>query len=670
MTKLNSLFSKTLAIFVFTLLFAGFSLGQSLQQDLNQSFRAFKIFRLNDSQFSPPSTETGGAAALTVSTGAETYVLNLTANDLRSPKYSAEEMTATGARALDFAGVKTFKGKVSGAANSEARLTIDGEKVEGYFLANTEKFYIEPARKYSEFAAAADLIVYRENDFLNPETFDCHSELGKKIESGTQMVELQSAAQAIQSLRVLELATEADFEYVQAFGGSNQANAEILSILNMVEGVYERELNLTFDVTFQHTWTTADPFAGANGDAFLRSFQAYWNANFSTVPRDAAHLFTAKPNFVQQGFAFIGEICKPVSATRPSYAYGFSGKVDWVPAKYSITAHEIGHNLGANHNDTPDCAATIMNTTINALAPPTFCQASRTEIANYVAANGTCLSPRNTGTARFDFDGDGKSDLSVFRPTNGSWYIINSGGNSFTGFQFGQIGDRIVPADYDGDGRTDAAVYRGGTWYLNRSSAGFTGVQFGLPDDIPAPADFDGDGKTDVAVFRPSTGYWFISYSSTGAFIAVQFGVARDVPMPADFDGDAKADITVWRPSNGIWYRINSSNNTFFGAQFGQLNDRPLMGDFDGDGKYDLAVFRPSNGYWYAAYSGSGGLLAAPFGIATDIPAPADFDGDGKTDLAVYRNGVWHRVTSANNSYSGVQFGIAGDVPAPSYYNQ
>jgi hypothetical protein len=668
MKRFGFFFSKNLAVFVFTLLFAGFSFGQSLQQDLNQSFKTYKIFRLGDGQSSSPAAANNNS--LTVPTAARNYVLNLTANDLRSPRYRAEETTVVGSHALEFPGVKTFKGKVSGEADSEARLTIDGAKVEGYFVAGTERFYIEPARKYSASAAEADLIVYRENDFLNPESFECRSALGEKIESGMRMVKPESLSNAIQALRVIELATEADFEYVQSFGGSAQANAEILSILNMVEGVYERELNLTFDITFQHTWTTPDPFVGVNSDAFLRSFQSYWNTTYSTVPRDAAHLFTAKQQFLMQGYAFIGEICRTVTPTRPSFAYAFSGKVDFAPAKYSVTAHEIAHNLGANHNDAAECANTIMNATINGGAQPTFCQSSRTEIANYVAANGACLSTRNTGTTRFDFDGDRKADLSLWRPANGDWYIINSSSNSFTGFKFGQVGDRIVPADYDGDGRTDTAVYRAGTWYLNRSSAGFTGVQFGLPDDIPAPADYDGDGKADVAVFRPSTGYWFISYSSTGAFIAVQFGVARDFPMPADYDGDGKADITVWRPTNGIWYRINSSNGTFFGAQFGQLNDRPLAGDFDGDGKYDLAVFRPSNGYWYAAYSSNGALLAAPFGIASDMPAPADYDGDGKTDIAVYRGGTWHRVTTTNNSYSGVQFGIAGDIPAPSYYNQ
>ncbi|HEX8370596.1 MAG TPA: FG-GAP-like repeat-containing protein, partial [Pyrinomonadaceae bacterium] len=105
-----------------------------------------------------------------------------------------------------------------------------------------------------------------------------------------------------------------------------------------------------------------------------------------------------------------------------------------------------------------------------------------------------------TRPTHFDFDGDRKADVGVFRPSGGTWYLNNSQ-SGFSAAQFGISTDKIVPADYDGDGKTDVAVYRGGTWYLSRSQAGFTGVQFGAPDDIPVPADFDGDRKADLAVF-------------------------------------------------------------------------------------------------------------------------------------------------------------------------
>ncbi len=232
---------------------------------------------------------------------------------------------------------------------------------------------------------------------------------------------------------------------------------------------------------------------------------------------------------------------------------------------------------------------------------------------------------------------------------------------------------RFAPTlfDYDGDGRADISLFRpsSGNWYLNASSAGFAAVAFGASTDIIAPGDFDGDGKTDISVFRPSSGIWYRYNSSDNVFVNVKFGQIGDIPVPADFDGDGKSDIAVFRPSSGVWYYLKSSDGSFVGFRFGATGDKPAIGDYDGDGKTDLAVFRPSNGYWYSLNS-SGGGLNVPFGLGTDVIAPADYDGDGKTDIAVFRpsDGTWY-LQRSSFGFAGIKFGQTGDVPAPADFD-
>lgn len=271
----------------------------------------------------------------------------------------------------------------------------------------------------------------------------------------------------------------------------------------------------------------------------------------------------------------------------------------------------------------------------------------------------------------FDFDGDAKADVSVYRSSEGNWYISNSGSaGALSVVRFGLAGDKIVPADYDGDGKTDIAVYRpeNGIWFILKSSGGVQYTQFGTAEDVPQPADYNGDGKTEIAVFRPSTGVWFIFNDQNSQYTAVQFGSAEDKPVAADYNGDGKSEIAVYRPSQGLWFIYNSATAQYATTRFGVPTDKPVAADYDGDGKTDIAVYRPNEGNWYILGTKSG-YTVTRFGLSSDLPIPADYDGDGKTDIAVYRpsEGNWYQLKS-RDGFSTVKFGLDIDKPTPSAF--
>ncbi|CAN5800270.1 hypothetical protein BH20ACI4_BH20ACI4_01540 [soil metagenome] len=273
----------------------------------------------------------------------------------------------------------------------------------------------------------------------------------------------------------------------------------------------------------------------------------------------------------------------------------------------------------------------------------------------------------------FDFDGDGKTDLSIFRPAPGEWWINRSSNSSNFAAQFGASTDKIVPADYTGDGKTDIALFRpsNGNWFILRSEdSSFFAFPFGNSTDVPVPADYDGDGRADAAVFRPSTNTWYIQKSSGGTDI-IGFGAAGDKPVVADYDGDGKADIAIYRNNAGVseWWIRKSSNGSVFAAQFGNSTDKAVQGDYTGDGKADMAIWRPSNGNWFILRSEDFSFYAFPFGTSTDIPVAGDYDGDGKFDAGVFRpsNSTWFVQRSTAGTLIQA-FGIAGDLPTPNAF--
>lgn len=121
-----------------------------------------------------------------------------------------------------------------------------------------------------------------------------------------------------------------------------------------------------------------------------------------------------------------------------------------------------------------------------------------------------------------------------------------------------------VDGDFDGDGRPDLSTYRPATgeWHVWTSGSNFAApirALWGTAGDVPVAADYDGDRITDVATYRPSTGDWHIWQSKTREPLIVHWGTANDRPVALDVDGDGKADLGLFRDT-GFEALLSSTN--------------------------------------------------------------------------------------------------------------
>lgn len=277
--------------------------------------------------------------------------------------------------------------------------------------------------------------------------------------------------------------------------------------------------------------------------------------------------------------------------------------------------------------------------------------------------------PVANSDARADFDNDGRTDISVFRPSTGTWFL-NRSTDGFTAVAWGLSTDVPVPGDYDGDDKSDAAVYRASNtvgvpdfFVLRSSDSVVTGVEFGSVGDVPVVGDFNGDDIDDFSVYRASTGFWY-TMSNLGVVTLTNVGTTG-TPVAGYFNNDETADIAMY--DAGVW-TIRQSGGSTITVNHGTAGDLLVPADYDGDGSEDVAVFRPSTGQWLIKGSTAGDYTVV-WGTAGDVPVPGDYDGDGKDDQAVYRAGTWY----LNRSNLGIQitaFGLGSDTAIPRKYQQ
>lgn len=275
-----------------------------------------------------------------------------------------------------------------------------------------------------------------------------------------------------------------------------------------------------------------------------------------------------------------------------------------------------------------------------------------------------------------DYDGDGRTDIQVYRNSNNTFYALQSTNGSFVERKVGQPGDSVsLTVDFDGDARSDFSTARYNAEVLWRILPSTTNIlqetHWGSSTlgDFFAAADYDGDGAFDIAVFR--AGVWHIIESSTGNYRYEYFGKSGDFPAPNDFDKDGKADLAIARSENGqrVWYRRLSSTGEVRIVTFGLSSDGFFTGrsDFDGDGAADILVIRNEIGQrvFYILRSSDSQLQVIRWGLSSDVVKLGDYDGDGRTDAAVTRaaNGgrVFYILQSSNGEPRYEFFGLAGD---------
>ncbi len=379
--------------------------------ELARALREYDLIKLDPRAAAVQIRNTG---RILISTSKGDFDMQLEPYDMRAPDYASQLITADGvAHKLAKGPINTYKGTVKGNAGAQARMTVKESSIEGAIITGSDRFFIQPAGSLSKVARDDEFVFYRSSDVAS-EGATCGVTLADEVaaheaRAGSHLKAVETPAApgpitGLSPLKIARLATDADAEYVSAFGGASQANAQITSIMNLVDGIFQFEIGITFQITFQNAWADAatDPYTSTAPGSRLSEFRNHWNANFTNIQRSLAHLWTGQDlDGGTIGVASLAVVCRS-----PQSAYGLSQKFPHSGTAITahtvvLTAHEIGHNFSGFHPNPaqpdpvipPDleqpCQQTIMEAIIG--SGSSFCPFSRSQLIGHAFANSSCL---------------------------------------------------------------------------------------------------------------------------------------------------------------------------------------------------------------------------------------------------------------------------------------
>lgn len=357
--------------------------GEQSAKALASRFSAYEIITVKQADIDMLKTRpvSPGAFRLLLDDGNAKIILELRPNDLRSSHYRAVATTAKGEEERSRHAAKWFKGYANGDRSAPARFMIDENGPTGFFFDENRLRFIEPLQKYCP-AQPGQLVLYDAASVLGPQV-KCHA--AELARYGIDTRHYQAAATAGGATKGLSLriATQADYTYYLQKGA--QTNDHILGVINELEGLYEKDFGITFEVTFQHVYETdTDPYTSTDALTLLHQFRDHWNANHTTVDRNIAFLF----NVIDLPSGALGRAFQAQGCEERNSSYGFFS-YSVLDYEAVIVAHEFGHMLGASH-ETPDaCAAdpSLMCAAVGRNAPFKFSQTAQAAISTYLQSH-------------------------------------------------------------------------------------------------------------------------------------------------------------------------------------------------------------------------------------------------------------------------------------------
>ena len=271
--------------------------------------------------------------------------------------------------------ILTFNGRSS--HRKEARFDITPKGFHAMIFSNEGTIFIDPINQTSK-----DLYqCYFKKDYLQKEVSfledDVYEQEGAKVIT-TQKATARSRASGVQ-LRKYRLAVTATGEYTQFHGGTvADAMAAIVTTMNRVNGIYEREVSITMMLVDNnnkiiYTDPDTDPYSNGNARTLIEQVQGNIDEVIGNANYDIGHgLFKSND---QSGLARNSSVCQTGMK-----ALGVSGVSSLGDPFVGFVAHETGHQFGAEHT---------FNSCRNRNAPTAYEPGSGTTIMSYA---GVCSS--------------------------------------------------------------------------------------------------------------------------------------------------------------------------------------------------------------------------------------------------------------------------------------